>query len=188
MNTPETKLTIESCNGALSLDPSLSFNHANREVFRITHDGHMITGEGLSVNAATQEAAKLLISAFEEQIQEMVDARAEKAEAELVQLRAENESSCKVLRQDAEHNAARAEKAEAALAASRYETVQAAQEGLRECIRAEKAEAALQKIKDVMREDSNGKDPMDAVEDIVTAAASQIPARSESKSPCPATD
>ena len=54
--------------------------------------------------------------------------------------------------------------------------------------RAEKAEAALQKIKDVMREDSNGKDPMDAVEDIVTAAASQIPARSESKSPCPATD
>jgi hypothetical protein len=36
--------------------------------------------------------------------------------------------------------------------------------------RAEKAEAALQKIKDVMREDSNGKDPMDAVEDIIDAA------------------
>jgi predicted RNA-binding protein associated with RNAse of E/G family len=35
--------------------------------------------------------------------------------------------------------------------------------------RAEKAEAALQKIRDVMREDSNGKDPMDAVEDIIAA-------------------
>jgi hypothetical protein len=65
------------------------------------------------------------------------------AVAERDRLRAENESSCKVLRQDAEHNAARAEKAEAALAASRYETVQAAQEGLRECIRAEKAEERL---------------------------------------------
>ena len=35
--------------------------------------------------------------------------------------------------------------------------------------RAEKAEAALQKIRNVMREDSNGKDPMDAVEDIIIA-------------------
>jgi hypothetical protein len=75
MNTPETKLTVETCNGAFSPDPSLSFNHANREVLRITHDGHIICGEGLSVNAATQEAAKLLIASFEEQIQKMVDAR-----------------------------------------------------------------------------------------------------------------
>jgi hypothetical protein len=75
MNTPETKLMLESCNGALSLDPSLSFNHANREVFRITHDGHMITGEGLSKEEATQEAAKLLIQAFEQEIKKMVDAR-----------------------------------------------------------------------------------------------------------------
>jgi hypothetical protein len=75
MNTPETKLMLESCNGALSLDPSLSFNHANREVLRITHDGHMICGEGLSVNAATQEAAKLLIASFEKEIQKMVDNR-----------------------------------------------------------------------------------------------------------------
>lgn len=45
--------------------------------------------------------------------------------------------------------------------------------------RAEKAEAALQKIRDVMRQDSNGKDPMDAVEDIMHAAVSEIPARSE---------
>jgi hypothetical protein len=75
MNTPETKLTLESCKGAFSPDPSLSFSHANREVLRITHDGHIICGEGLSVNAATQEAAKLLISAFEKEIQKMVDAR-----------------------------------------------------------------------------------------------------------------
>jgi hypothetical protein len=35
----------------------------------------MICGEGLSVNAATQEAAKLLIASFEKEIQKMVDAR-----------------------------------------------------------------------------------------------------------------
>jgi hypothetical protein len=35
----------------------------------------MITGEGLSKEEATQETAKLLIAAFEEQIQKMVDAR-----------------------------------------------------------------------------------------------------------------
>jgi hypothetical protein len=83
MNTPETKLMLESCNGALSLDPSLSFNHANREVFRITHDGHMITGEGLSTDEATQQAAKLLIEAFEEQIKAMVDARVVNLRADL---------------------------------------------------------------------------------------------------------
>ncbi len=75
MSTPETKLTVENCSGAFSPAPSLSFSHANREVLRITHDGHIICGEGLSVNAATQEAAKLLIASFEEQIQKMVDAR-----------------------------------------------------------------------------------------------------------------
>jgi hypothetical protein len=75
MNTPETKSTLESCNGALSLDPSLSFNHANREVLRITHDGRLVCGEGLSVDAATQEAAKLLIASFEKEIQKMVDER-----------------------------------------------------------------------------------------------------------------
>ena len=75
MSTPETKLTVETCNGAFSPDPSITFHNANREVLRITHDGHMITGEGLSVNAATQEAAKLLIVSFEKEIQEMVNAR-----------------------------------------------------------------------------------------------------------------
>jgi len=46
-----------------------------REVLRITGDGRMIKGEGLSTEEATQQAAKLLIQAFEEQIQKMVDAR-----------------------------------------------------------------------------------------------------------------
>ena len=46
-----------------------------REVLRITGDGRMIKGEGLSTEEATQEAAKLLIEAFEKQIKEMVDAR-----------------------------------------------------------------------------------------------------------------
>lgn len=46
-----------------------------REVLRITGDGRMIKGEGLSTEEATQEAAKLLIAAFEEQIKAMVDAR-----------------------------------------------------------------------------------------------------------------
>jgi hypothetical protein len=75
MKTPETKLTVKTTDCAYQPDPSLSFSHANREVLRITHDGHIICGEGLSVNAATQEAAKLLISAFEKEIQKMVDAR-----------------------------------------------------------------------------------------------------------------
>ena len=46
-----------------------------REVLRITHDGRMIKGEGLSTEEATREAAKLLIASFEEQIKAMVDAR-----------------------------------------------------------------------------------------------------------------
>jgi hypothetical protein len=133
MNTPETKLTVETCNGAFSPAPSITFHNANREVLRITHDGHIICGEGLSVNAATQEAAKLLIASFEQEIKKMVDNR-------IAAMQNENRyfETCAEL---------------AAMTA-----------------RAEKAEAALKKIKDVMRQDSNGKDPMDAVEDIVTAA------------------
>lgn len=75
MSTPETKLTVETCQGAFKKDSLLSFNHANREVLRITHDGRMICGEHLSTEEATQQAAKMLIDAFEEQIQKMVDAR-----------------------------------------------------------------------------------------------------------------
>ena len=61
--------------------PSITFNNANREVLRITHDGRLIIGEGLSTDEATQVAAKMLIDAFDEQIQKMLDAR---AAAELV--------------------------------------------------------------------------------------------------------
>jgi len=75
MNTPETKLTVKTTDGAYQPDSLLSFNHANREVLRITHDGRMIIGEGLSVDGATQVAAKMLIDAFEQEIQKMVDAR-----------------------------------------------------------------------------------------------------------------
>jgi predicted HNH restriction endonuclease len=73
MNTPETKLTVEA--SAYQPDSLLSFHQANREVLRITHDGRMIKGEGLSWEEATQEAAKLLIASFKEQIQKMVDNR-----------------------------------------------------------------------------------------------------------------
>ena len=75
MITPETKLTVQTTHAAYQPDSLLSFNHANREVLRITHDGSMICGEGLSTEEATQEAAKLLIASFEEQIKAMVDAR-----------------------------------------------------------------------------------------------------------------
>ena len=75
MRTPETKLTVETTDAAYQPDSLLSFHHPNREVLRITHDGRMICGEGLSKEEATQEAAKLLIASFDEQIQKMVDAR-----------------------------------------------------------------------------------------------------------------
>ena len=62
-------------NGMSTPEYLLSFNHHNREIFRITHDARMICGEGLSKEEATQEAAKLLIQAFEQEIKKMVDAR-----------------------------------------------------------------------------------------------------------------
>lgn len=75
MSTPETKLTVETTESVYLAGSLLSFHNPNREVLRITHDGRMIIGEGLSKEEATQEAAKLLIASFEEQIQKMVDAR-----------------------------------------------------------------------------------------------------------------
>ena len=54
---------------------AITFNSANREVLRITRDGRLVCGEGLSTEESTQEAAKMLITAFDEQIKEMVDAR-----------------------------------------------------------------------------------------------------------------
>jgi hypothetical protein len=58
-----------------------------REVFRITHDGRMVCGEGLSTEEATQEAAKMLIASFEEQIQKMVDDRVANLSAEVERLK-----------------------------------------------------------------------------------------------------
>jgi hypothetical protein len=76
IRTPETNLSVETYVSTYCPNSLLSFNKgAKWEVLRITHDGRMICGEGLSKEEATQEAAKLLISAFEEQIQKMVDAR-----------------------------------------------------------------------------------------------------------------
>ena len=54
---------------------TITFHATNKEVLRITADGCLVTGEGLSADEATQEAAKLLIASFDEQIQKMVDAR-----------------------------------------------------------------------------------------------------------------
>lgn len=75
MNTPKTNLSVLAPASAYQPDSLLSFNHHNREVLRITADGRLVTGEGLSVDEATQEAAKLLIASFEEQIQKMVEKR-----------------------------------------------------------------------------------------------------------------
>lgn len=75
MNTPKTNLSVLAPASAYQPDSLLSFNHHNREVLRITADGRLVTGEGLSADEATQEAAKLLIASFEEQIQKMVEKR-----------------------------------------------------------------------------------------------------------------
>jgi hypothetical protein len=71
----------ENGNSAPETNSFLSFHQANREVLRITHEGRMICGEWLSTEEATQQAAKLLIQAFEQEIKKMLDAR---AAAELV--------------------------------------------------------------------------------------------------------
>jgi hypothetical protein len=75
MNTTETKLMVETDKAAFSANSLITFHNADREVLRITHDGCIICGAGLSVDAATQQAAKMLIEAFKGQIQRMVDAR-----------------------------------------------------------------------------------------------------------------
>lgn len=74
MNTPETKMIL-AYPSTYQPDSSIIFNLHNREVLRISHDGRMIKGEGLSWEEATQQAAKLLIASFKEQIQKMVDNR-----------------------------------------------------------------------------------------------------------------
>ena len=75
MRSPYTKLTAQT-NSELDLtDSSMTFHTGSREVLRITNEARLIIGEGLSKDEATQETAKLLVAAFEEQIRQMVDAR-----------------------------------------------------------------------------------------------------------------
>jgi hypothetical protein len=64
-----------------SLITYITFHNDSREVLRITEDGRMIIGEGLSADAATQEAAEMLIRAFEQKVNRMLDARAAMKEA-----------------------------------------------------------------------------------------------------------
>ena len=53
----------------------INLGNSNLAVLHITSEGRMICGEHLSTEEATQQAAKMLIDAFEEQIQKMVDNR-----------------------------------------------------------------------------------------------------------------
>ena len=70
----ENWLVNSSC--TLSTPPNtITFHATNKEVLRITPDGHLVIGEGLSADEATQEAAKLLIASFEREIQKMVEKR-----------------------------------------------------------------------------------------------------------------
>jgi hypothetical protein len=61
--------------GSPSIKPSIIFSVPGREVLRITSDGRMIIGEGLSAEDATQQAAKLLIEQFNRLTEEMVQKR-----------------------------------------------------------------------------------------------------------------
>lgn len=74
-------------------DSQINFNNSNLAVLRITSEGRMIIGEGLSTEEATQQAAKLLIASFEEQIQKMVDARVTAAALQ-IPARSESKSPC----------------------------------------------------------------------------------------------
>lgn len=75
MSTPDTKLTAQINPELVSTDSSMTFHTANREVLRITNEARLVIGDGLSKEEATQETAKLLVAAFEEQIQKMMDDR-----------------------------------------------------------------------------------------------------------------
>ena len=109
---------------------TITLHSANKEVLRITHDGRLVIGEGLSVDEATREAAKLLIASFEREIQKMVETRIAAAcevehalRAELAEAKVERETVAEASLRSLEayidklkQFAERAEKAEAALA------------------------------------------------------------------------
>jgi len=80
---PETKLTDQTNPQSVSLDSSMTFHTGSREVLRITNEARLVIGDGLSKEEATQETAKLLIAAFDERIQEMVDKRVSDLKSEL---------------------------------------------------------------------------------------------------------
>jgi len=61
--------------GSPSIKHSITFGAPGREVLGITSDGRMIIGEGLSAEDATQQTARLLINAFSEQIEAMIERR-----------------------------------------------------------------------------------------------------------------
>lgn len=70
----ENWLVNSSC--TLSIPPNtITFHSEHKEVLRITADGRLVIGEGLSADEATREAAKLLIASFEREIQKMVETR-----------------------------------------------------------------------------------------------------------------
>jgi hypothetical protein len=78
MNTQQVAQDVAQGGSMLHYTPEpnvITFNTANREILRITAEGRLIKGEGLSTEQATQEAAKMLIDSFIEQINKMVDAR-----------------------------------------------------------------------------------------------------------------
>ena len=58
-------------------------NEQSREVLRITNDARLIIGEGFTKDEATQEVAKMLVAAFDEQIQKMVNKRVSDLKSEL---------------------------------------------------------------------------------------------------------
>ena len=101
----------------LSIPPNtITFQAKNKEVFRITADGRLVTGEGLSAEEATQQAAKLLIASFKGEIQKMVETRIAAACEVEHALRAEVERLKELLRIEsasAQHALAAAARAEA---------------------------------------------------------------------------
>lgn len=110
---PETKLTAQTNPESVSLDSSMTFHTGSREVLRITNEARLVIGEGLSKDEATQETAKLLVAAFEERIQKMLDKR-------IADLKSELEKIVLIAGLKADSNVElrmRAEKAEAELAA-----------------------------------------------------------------------
>lgn len=83
MSAPDTKLTAQTNPELVSTDSSMTFHTGGREVLRITNEARLIIGEGLSKDEATQEVAKLLIAAFENEIEVMVHARVVNLRADL---------------------------------------------------------------------------------------------------------